>query len=123
MMEFVNAATKWGSAPRALLEPFVILLAPYAPHVAEEFWALLGHTESLTYEPWPEVKEEYLVEDSVCIAVQVNGKVRGEITLALDADEAAAMAAAAQVENVVKFMDGKQTKKIIYPQARSSTSS
>jgi leucyl-tRNA synthetase len=114
MMEFVNAATKWGSAPRELLEPFVILLAPYAPHVAEEFWALLGHTESLTYEPWPEVKEEYLVEDSVRIAVQVNGKVRGEIMLALDADEAAAMEAAAELENVVKFMDGKQTKKIIY---------
>jgi len=114
MMEFVNAATKWGSAPRELLEPFVVLLAPYAPHVAEEFWALLGHTESLTYEPWPEVKEEYLVEDSVSIAVQVNGKLRGEITLALDADEAAAMAAAAEVENVVKFMDGKETKKIIY---------
>jgi hypothetical protein len=53
MMEFVNAATKWGAAPRELLEPFTLLLAPYAPHIAEEFWSLLGHEHTLTYVEWP----------------------------------------------------------------------
>ena len=56
MMEFVNAATKWGGAPKSVLEPFTLLLSPYAPHVAEEFWATLGHTQSLAQEPWPEVR-------------------------------------------------------------------
>ena len=56
MMEFVNSATKWGGAPKALLEPFTLLLSPYAPHIAEEFWATLGHSESLAGEPWPAVR-------------------------------------------------------------------
>jgi leucyl-tRNA synthetase len=53
MMEFVNAATKWGGAPKEVLEPFALLLAPYAPHIAEEFWAQLGNEHTLSCHPWP----------------------------------------------------------------------
>lgn len=114
MMEFVNSATKWGGAPKALLEPFTLLLSPYAPHIAEEFWATLGHSESLAGEPWPAVIEEYLVEDSIKMAVQVNGKVRATIELPVDADEELAVATAMKEANVLKYTDGMTIKKQIY---------
>eukprot|EP00958_Prasinococcus_capsulatus_P001582 scaffold140_cov565-Prasinococcus_capsulatus_cf.AAC.20 len=114
MMEFINAANKWETKPRGALEPFAILLAPYAPHVAEEMWFRMGHTESLTYEPWPQVDETVLVEDSITIGVQVNGKVRGQIEIPKDADKETAIMAAKAVENVNKFLEGKEVKKEIW---------
>jgi len=62
MMEFMNAVYKWPNRPRAALEPFVLLLAPYAPHIAEELWSRLGHGESLTYAQWPAYDEALLVQ-------------------------------------------------------------
>ena len=114
MMEFTNAATKWDTAGRALLEPFALLLAPYAPHIAEELWAQLGHARSLTYEPWPVADERYLVRTSVSIAVQVNGKLRATVEVPVDADEEAVAAAAMGQAAVVKFTEGKQVRKRIY---------
>ena len=72
MMEFVNAANKWDNRPRAALEPFALLLAPYAPHVAEELWAKLGNNDTLAYSPWPESDPSLLVEDQVTLPVQVS---------------------------------------------------
>lgn len=71
MMEFMNASKKWKSKPRSVLEPFALMLAPYAPHMAEECWEMCGHDESLTYEPWPELDESLLVESSMTMPVQV----------------------------------------------------
>lgn len=62
MMEFINGVMKWEARPRGALEPFVLLLAPYAPHLAEELWGRLGHSGSLTYEAWPQVDEALLVQ-------------------------------------------------------------
>ena len=76
MMIFVNELTAQESRPRAVLEPFALLLAPYAPHIAEELWQKLGHTKTLSCEPWPQYDESLLVETTVQIVVQVNGKVR-----------------------------------------------
>jgi len=114
MMEFVNAATKWGGAPKEVLEPFALLLAPYAPHIAEEFWAQLGNDHTLSCHPWPLVIEEYLVEDTFKMAVQVNGKVRATIELPNDADEELAIATALNEPNVLKFTEGLTIKKKIY---------
>eukprot|EP00854_Cymbomonas_tetramitiformis_P003215 gene3215-4059_t len=114
MMEFVNAGTKQGSLPRAMLEPFALILAPYAPHVAEELWSKLGHENTLAYEAYPEYDEQYLVEDTVTMGVQVQGKMRGTIELAVDADEETAMAAAMEQPNVAKWTDGKTVRKVIY---------
>jgi leucyl-tRNA synthetase len=86
MMEFTNAFTGHSPRPRACLEPFVLLLAPFAPHVAEELWQLLGHGESLTYAPWPKCDESKLVESEVEVPVQVNGKLRAKIRVPADAD-------------------------------------
>lgn len=118
MMEFVNAATKWQTCPRQILEPFTLLLAPYAPHIAEELWCRLGHTQSLTYAPWPTWEEKYLVQTEVSIAVQVNGKLRGTVTVAADAGEEAVYSAAMDLKEVSKWFDGMAVKRKIYVPGR-----
>jgi len=102
--------------PKEALKNLVLLLAPFAPHVAEECWQLLGAESgtTLTYEAWPQFSEELCKDDTVTMAVQVNGKVRGTIDLAVDADEAAALEAAYAQEKVTKFTEGKEIKKVIY---------
>jgi len=114
MMEFMNAVYKWPNRPRAALEPFVLLLAPYAPHVAEELWAKLGHTESLTYAQWPQYDEALLVQDVVKLPVQINGKVRATLEVPRDIVQDDAVQAAMAAPNVAKYTDGKTIKKVIF---------
>ena len=118
MMEFVNAASKWDARPRAVLEPFVLLLAPFAPHLAEELWAKLGHDESLAYADWPEFDEAHLEEDELELPVQVNGKMRGSVTVPADAGRDAVLDAAREVDNVARHLDGKTIRKAIYVPGR-----
>lgn len=84
MMEFVNYFTKQKVRPRSVMQPFVLLLAPYAPHIAEELWQLLGAVNSLAYEPWPKFDESLLVESTVEIPIQIKGKVKSRIQVASD---------------------------------------
>ena len=84
MMEFVNYFTKQKVRPRSVMQPFVLLLAPYAPHIAEELWQLLGAVDSLAYEPWPKFDESLLVESTVEIPIQIKGKVKSRIQVASD---------------------------------------
>ena len=102
MMEFVNEFLSQEIRPKAVVEPFVLLLSPFAPHIAEELWALLGETTSLAHHPWPTFDEKYLVETEVEIPVQLNGKLRGKVTVPAGADqptiEAAAKAEAASLK-------------------------
>jgi len=115
MMEFVNGVTKdWPNRPRAALEPFILLLAPYAPHLAEELWSRAGHTASLTYEAWPQHDEALLVQDSITLPVQVNGKVRGTVEVSRTVSQDDAVAAAMAAPNVTKFTEGKSLKKVIF---------
>ena len=118
MMEFVNAATKWDTCPRSVLEPFTLLLAPYAPHVAEELWSRLGHSESLTYATWPVYEERHLVQSTVRVAVQVNGKMRGTVDVPADASEEQVVDAAMGAEGVAKWLEGVSVKRRIYVQGR-----
>ncbi len=117
MMEFLNAAYKWPSVPRSIAEPFVLLLAPFAPHLAEEAWRELGHSESLAYEGWPEHEESYLETDTLEIAVQVNGKLRGSITVPAGAAREELLAAARGHENVSRYLNGGATvrKEVVVP--------
>jgi leucyl-tRNA synthetase len=114
LMEFVNAANKWQDLPRAVAEPFVLLLAPLAPHLAEELWQRLGHAESIAYAPWPEHDPGLLVRETLVIPVQINGKVRGKIEIPADADEAAVLELAKQDANVRRNLESGVIKRAIY---------
>ncbi|GAA3320316.1 hypothetical protein GCM10020331_030810 [Ectobacillus funiculus] len=85
MMVFINEAYKAETLPKVYAEGFAKLLSPVAPHLAEELWEKLGHGESITYATWPAYDEGKLVDDEIEVIVQVNGKLRGKVTLAKDA--------------------------------------
>ena len=118
LMEFINAAYKWQTVPRKIAECFVLLLAPFAPHVAEELWERLGYNGTLAYEPWPGLEEQYLQEDLVKVAVQVNGKVRGTVEVPTNADQAQVLAAAQGLKNVSRYLESKRVRKKIYVPGR-----
>lgn len=113
LIEYTNHLTKQGVSARAALEPLVLMVAPLAPHLAEELWRRLGHESSLAHGPFPVADPQYLVEDTVEYPVQVNGKVRGRVTVAADADADALEAAALADEKVQAFIDGATPKKVI----------
>ena len=114
MMVFTNHLAKLDVAPREAVEKLVAMLSPFAPHVAEEAWAALGHTGTIAYVPWVQWDEALCIDNTSQMGVQVNGKVRGSIELANDATQDEAMETAMAVESVKKFVDGKDIKKVIY---------
>jgi leucyl-tRNA synthetase len=118
LMEFTNAANKWERVPRAIAERFALLLAPLAPHLAEELWQQLGHAESLAYEPWPEHDPQYLVAETLVVAVQINGKLRARIEVPADADEDAVLGLANEDENVSRHLEGAVVRRAIYVPGR-----
>lgn len=113
MMEFTNAVGQAETRPPALLEPFILLLSPFAPHLAEELWSLLGHEDSLAYQPWPTYDESLLETSTVDVPVQVNGKLRGKVTVATDADRDAIQSAAEADESVQRYLAGRDVVKVI----------
>jgi leucyl-tRNA synthetase len=118
MMVFINEANTWQTKPVAVLKPFLQLLAPFAPHLAEELWARLHSTfgqraTSLPYAEWPKFDPALLVEKEIEIPVSVNGKMRDVIKVPVDADNATIEAFAKSSEKVKQFMEGKTIKKII----------
>ena len=110
MMELVNTCSGKPMA-KADMEAFALILSPYAPHLAEELWSLMGHDESLANEPWPEWDESALVEDTITIAVQVQGKLRGTVEVPNGADKDTVLAAARA--EVAAQLDGKAIRKEI----------
>ena len=123
LIEFNNALTQHttatGTSPRSLVEPLVQMLSPLCPHLAEELWYRLGHSTTVTYVPFPVADPALLVEDAIEVPVQVNGKVRGRISIAPDADDDAHIAAAMALENVVAALDGKTPLKTIVVRGRT----
>jgi len=118
MMEFVNAALHWQTKPFSVMKTLLQLLAPFAPHLAEELWARLHSTfgqvaPSLVYTPWPKFDPALLVESEIEVPVQVNGKLRDVIKVPADADNAMLEAAAKASEKVQPFLVGKTIKKVI----------
>jgi leucyl-tRNA synthetase len=103
---------------RAILEPLVVLLAPFAPHIAEELWHLMGNQSSVHQAAWPRFNPEYLVEQAFNYPVSINGKTRTSIMFALDASNAEMEAAVFAHPEVVKWMDGKPLKKLIIVKGR-----
>ena len=113
MMEFTNHLTPMAARPRAVLEPFVLLLSPFAPHLAEELWHALGHQHTLAYEAWPKYDPALVTADTVEVPVQINGKVRLKLTLPAGLDEAALKECVLADDGVKALLEGKQVKKVI----------
>jgi len=113
LIEYTNHLTKSGVTARAALEPLVLMVAPLAPHLAEELWSRLGHDTSLAHGPFPHSEERYLVADTVEYPVQVNGKVRGHVTVAPEAGKDLLEQAALADEKVQAFLAGATPKKVI----------
>ncbi len=115
LIEYTNHLTKQhrDDVPRAAVEPLVLMLAPLAPHLAEELWSRLGHSKPLAHGPFPVADPAYLVDDTVEYPVQVNGKVRGRVVVAADSDTAAVQAAALADEKVLAFLAGASPRKVI----------
>ena len=113
MMIFINAVYKEEAFPKQYAEGFIKLLNPVAPFITEELWQMLGHTETIANEPWPKYNEEKTKESEKQIAVQVNGKVRGNITITEDEQEETIKQKALEQENVKKHIEGKEIVKVI----------
>ncbi|MHC4087716.1 MAG: leucine--tRNA ligase [Planctomycetota bacterium] len=118
MMIFVNHLGKQGVRPKAVVEKFVLILAPFAPHIAEELWEKLGHAESLVYEAWPEYDKELIKEKEIELAVQVNGKIKDRIVVSADEDQEQIKQKVLASEKVIAAMAGKSPKKIIVVKPR-----
>jgi len=114
MTEFVNAATKWETRPRAVLAEFVRMLSPYAPHLAEELWEVLGGEGVLAEGSWPQLDERFLVDDQKTIVIQVNGKVRHKVLVDAAAEKDVIMSMVMEEDVIRKFIDGKTIRKQIY---------
>jgi len=113
MMEFTNHLTKLPARPRIVFEPFVLLLSPFAPHLAEELWQALGHKETLAYEPWPTYDPALTKADEIEVPVQINGKLRSKVTVPVDIDKEALEKAALADERIQELIAGKQIRKVI----------
>ncbi len=120
VMELLNAINRFELQPgqsqavaREALETAILMLAPIAPHITHVLWHQLGHDEAIVHQTWPEADESALVRDEITYVVQVNGKVRARIDVAADADKESVEATARNTDNVQKFIDGKDIKRVI----------
>ncbi|RZA18235.1 MAG: leucine--tRNA ligase, partial [Proteobacteria bacterium] len=114
MMELTNAAYKEPTLSRKAAETMILLVSPYAPHMAEELWSLYGHKATLAYEPWPKFDPAKTIDDTVTISIQVNGKLRGTLEVSKNAEKSAVIAEAKALETVQKQLGGKEPTKEIY---------
>ena len=117
LIEFNNALTQHvtatGTSPREVITPLVQMLSPLCPHVADELWRRLGHSDTVTYEPFPVADPALLKEDTVEIPVQINGKVRGRISAAPDSDQDTLISLALAVDSVAAALEGKELVKTV----------
>ena len=113
MMSFINEAYKWREISKQVADTFVLLLSPFAPHIAEELWEKLGHQSTLAYHPWPEYEEKYLVKDETEVVIQINGKLRYKLTLPVGLDRETTQQKALEVDRIREMIEGKQIVKVI----------
>ena len=116
LMIYCNHLQKCNTVSKKLIEELVIILSPFVPHIAEEFWSLLGQSQTISYHSWPKYSEDLIQLDEVTIAVQVNGKLRANINISKDSNESDVISEAMSLENVKKFTsDGNIVKTIYVP--------
>ena len=116
LMIYCNHLQKCNTISKKLIEELVVILSPFVPHLSEEFWSLLGHSETITYQSWPHFDDNLMQLDEVTITVQVNGKLRANINIAKDSDEKDVVSEALSLDNVEKYTsDGNIVKTIYVP--------
>ena len=113
LMVLVNDLTKETVRPRAAVEALLLLLAPFAPHMAEELWKQLGHGKTLAYEPWPVAEAKYLAKTEIEMPVQINGKLRGLIKVPPKSSQEAVISAAKELPTFAEWTAGKAIRKVI----------
>ena len=113
MIALTNTLTSAKVRSKKLLEQFVLVLAPFAPHICEELWQRLGHGETLAYEPWPTYDAEIAKDTEIEVPVQIKGKVRARIMLPADVDQKTMETAALADETIKKLLEGKTVRKVI----------
>jgi leucyl-tRNA synthetase len=118
MMILVNHLGKQAVRPKAALESLVHILAPFAPHIAEELWRRLGHGDTLAYEPWPVYDPALIKEKEIELAVQIRGKIKDRIVVAADADEESIKGQALARPKVIEALAGQRPKKVIVIKSR-----
>jgi leucyl-tRNA synthetase len=118
MMIFINHINKQEIRPKSVVEKFILVLAPFAPHIAEELWERLGHTDTLAYQPWPEYDKDLIKEKEIELVIQVNGKIKDRIVVSADAEEEQIKQKAIGCKKVIAAMAGKQPKKVIVIKSR-----
>jgi leucyl-tRNA synthetase len=114
MMILINKFNEVAEVTKESLEKFLIILAPFAPHLAEELWSKLGNKKSIFVQSWPEYDESKIKDETIELPVQINGKVRAKLKLPADISEENAVAAAKADENVAKYLQGQTIKKVIF---------
>ena len=113
MMEFVNFFTKQSQRPKSIMESFILILSPLAPHIAEEIWRRLGHDQTLAYETWPVHDEALTIDSTLEIPIQILGKVRSKISVPRGISKSDLEAAALADEKIASLIVGKQVRKVI----------
>lgn len=114
MMEFLNEFTKLETYPKSVIKMAVKALMPFAPHLAEEIWDLMGEKGSLSYQPYPKVEKKYLEDETITYVVQVNGKLRGRFDLPKNQPEQVVLEAAKRQPSVARYVDGQKIDKIVF---------
>jgi leucyl-tRNA synthetase len=118
MMILTNHLAKQPVVPKNAVETLILILSPFAPHIAEELWQKLGHNKTLAYEQWPKFDPELVKENEIELAIQVNGKIKDKIVVSAQADEESIKQKALANEKVVAILAGKQPKKVIVIKSR-----
>ena len=111
LMTFINEINEAGPVPKSVVERFVLLLAPFAPHFCEEMWEKLGHSETLAYHPWPTYDPELVIAETITIAVQVNGKLRDTLNVSPEIADGDLLKLAKESQKVVPYLEGKTLRR------------
>jgi leucyl-tRNA synthetase len=116
IMIFVNELSKYDTISKRAIEVLVKLLSPFAPHISEELWQFLGHSDTIAYQSWPKYEEKYLVRETIVIPIQINGKVRDKIEIDIDPSKEEVLSIAKKSKNIIKYLkDGEIIKEIYVP--------
>ena len=114
LMIFVNDLSQNGQYSKQTIEILIKLLAPFAPHISEELWQYLGHTNTIAYQGWPKYEEKYLIKKTIVIPIQINGKVRDKIDVDPELDKEKILSIAKESKNTIKYLKNKEVVKEIY---------